>query len=86
MRNEERLIDVMADLLAEVHELRSDMKGVREEVAGLRADTNGQFDRIDKSVSKINLLLSENTHALMKLADFNDRIVQLERHVFKKAG
>ncbi|MBI1286431.1 MAG: hypothetical protein GC178_02525 [Flavobacteriales bacterium] len=86
MKNEDRLIEVMAELLAEVHELRNDVKGVRDEVSGLRTDSNKRFDKLEKNLSKTNVQLAENTRALMKLADFNDRIIELEKAVFKKAG
>ena len=86
MKNEDRLIEVMADLLAEVHEMRNDLKGLHGEVAGLRSDTNAKFDKQEKSFAKMNLQLSDNTRAILKLADFNDRIIRLENTVFKKAG
>lgn len=51
-----------------------------------RVDRLGKLDKLEKNVNKTNVQLAENTRALMKFADFNDRIVRLENTVFKKAG
>ncbi len=86
MKNEDRLIEVMADLLAEVHEMRGDLKGLHVEVAGMRSDTNIRLDKLETNMTKMNLQLAENSRAILKLADFGDRIIRLENTVFKKAS
>lgn len=86
MKNEERLIEVMADLLAEVHEMRTDTKKQLNALNTTVDKLSVKFDRLEKNVSTMNIQLAENTRARMKIADFNDRIIELERAVFKKAG
>lgn len=86
MINEEKLIEVMAELLAEVHEMRLEIKGMRE-------DFNTRIDRLSNKVEKVegeqaktNLGIGELRLSVMKLADFGDRIFRLEKEVFIKAS
>lgn len=86
MKNEDRLIEAMPDLLAEVHEMRVDtskqLNSLNNRVDGLGT----KLDKLESNVNKMNVQLAENTRAVMKLADFSDRIVRLENTVFKKAS
>ncbi len=86
MKNEDKSIEVMADLLAEVHEMRTDtskqLTSLNERVDGL----GGKMDKLEGSMTKMNLHLAENSRAILKLADFGDRIIRLENTVFKKTG
>lgn len=79
MKNEERLIEVMAELLAEVHEMR--------------VDTSKQLNSLETAVKTLqkqqaqtNIELSEMRLSLMKLADMSERVIRLENEVFRKAG
>src|SRR5437867_1543095 len=97
MNNEERLIEVMAELLAEVHEMRTDTKQqfttlnnrVEKIDDGIVA-LNKRVDKLENEMTKVNLHLAENTRAILKLADKIDllpgiieRISKLEVAVFK---
>ncbi|MGE0638362.1 MAG: hypothetical protein AB7P01_18115 [Bacteroidia bacterium] len=93
MNNEERLIEVMAELLAEVHEMRTDTKAqlttLNNKVEGL----NGRVDKLEGEMVKMNVQLAENTRAIIKLADkietipnIIERIVKLETTVYRKAS
>ncbi len=77
--NEQRLIEVMSELLAEVHEMRLEIKGMRE-------DFNTRTGRVENEQMKTNLGIHELRLSVMKLADFGDRIHRLEAEVFKKAS
>ncbi len=79
MDNEKRLIEVMAELPAEVHEMRLEIKG-------MRADLNGKIEKLEGEQAKTNLGIGELRLSVMKLADFGDRILRLEKEVFKKAS
>jgi uncharacterized coiled-coil DUF342 family protein len=82
MNDQQRLIEVMAELLAEVHEVRLEMKGMREE----QVKTNVAIGELRGEQAKTNLAIGELRLSVMKLADFGDRILQLEKEVFKKAS
>lgn len=79
MKKEDRLIEVMADLLAEVHEMRVDtskqLNSVQTEIRTLQ-----------KQQAQTNIELSEMRLAIMKLADMSDRVIRLENEVFRKTG
>jgi len=100
MKNEERLIEVMAELLAEVHEMRTDTKlqlgTLNQKIDGLntRVDTlNNRVDKVEAEMVKMNLQLGENTRAILKLADnvevipnIVEQVIKLETAVFRKAS
>ncbi len=74
MNNEDRLIEVKSELLAEVHEMRIDISGMRGDVQELKTEQ-----------AKTNLGIQELRLSVMRLADFGERILILEKEVFKKA-
>lgn len=93
MKNEERLIEVMAELLAEVHEMRVDMKSQLHELNGRMGKLEKQQQRASSELVKVNLQLGENTRAILKLADnvevvpdLIERVIRLETEVFRKAS
>jgi hypothetical protein len=79
MNNEQRLIEVMSELLPEVHEMRLEIKGMRD-------DFNTRTGRLENEQTKTNLGINELRLSVMKLADFGDRILRLETEVFKRAS
>ncbi len=86
MNNEERLIEVMAEPLAEVHEMRTDTKS---QLTSLNKD----FQEMKTEMAKMNVQLGENTRAIIKLADkieiipnIIERIIKLETTVYRKAS
>jgi len=89
MSEEKKLVDVMLDILAEVHGMRNEMVGMREDISDLRhQQTQTNFE-----LSKVNLQLGENTRAILKLADkvevipnLMERVIRLETEVFRKAS
>ena len=76
----------MAELLAEVHEMRVDMakqfNGLQTEVKGVKSEIR----TLQKQQAQTNIELSEMRLSLMKLADMSDRVIRLENEVFKKAS
>ena len=82
MKDEDKLIEVMADLLAEVHEMRTEMgksMGVN----------NNRLESLEKQQRKTNMELGEVRLSLMKVApslekhaDQEKRIKRLVKAVF----
>jgi hypothetical protein len=79
MKDGEKLIEVMSELLAEVHETRLG-------IVGMSADFNTRVERLEDAQSKTNLGIVELRLSVMKLADYGDRIIRLEKEVFSKAS
>jgi hypothetical protein len=93
MKDEEKLIEVMAEPLAEVHEMRLEVKGMREDLNGKidglnnRVDgLSGKIEKLEREQAKTTLGIGELRLSVMKLADFGDRILRLEKEVFSKAS
>ena len=83
----------MTELLAEVHEMRTDTK-VQLGTLNSKVDTlNGRMDKLEGEMVKVNFQLSENTRAILKLAeavsiipDIVERLTKLETVVYRKAS
>ncbi len=86
MGKDDRLVELMADLL---HELR----GLRNDMAGSQERTDERLDKIVDQQSKTNLAIGELRQSVMKLSDqfekftnFEERIRKLEQTVFRQAS
>jgi hypothetical protein len=86
MNNEEKLIEVMSELLAEVHEMRLEIKGMREDFNKKIDALAFKVEKLEEAQSKTNVAIGELRLSVMKLADWGDRIVRLEKEVFNKAS
>ena len=70
----ERLIEIMSDVLLEIRDMKSEIKemrhettGVKSEIQGLRTDTNNRFENLQKAVDK-------NTEGIIKLQLSNSEL------------
>jgi len=81
-----QMIEVMTELLAEVHEMRLEIKGMREDLNGKIDGLANRVERLEHEQAKTNLGIGELRLSVMKLADFGDRIFRLEKEVFNKAS
>ena len=86
MKNEEKLIEVMPELLAEVHEMRLEIKGMREDLLKKNDALGIKIEKLEDAQSKTNVGIGELRLSVMKLADWGDRILRLEKEVFNKAS
>ena len=72
----------MSELLAEVHDMRINISGMRDDIKDMRGDI--QDSKTEQA--KTNLGIQELRLSVMRLADFGERILTLEKAVFKKAS
>lgn len=72
MKDEEKLIEVMAELLAEVHEMRLEIKGMRDDF-NKKMDTLGtKVERVEEAQSKTNVSIGKLRLSVMRLADWGE--------------
>ena len=86
MENEKRLVELMADMLIKQDEMIDELKGANKRLEHL--DT--QIVDVKSELIKLNLQTSQNTRAILKLAneveniaDLNERVTKLEKVVYK---
>lgn len=82
MRNEDKLIDAVIDIGTGLKELREEVKGMRKDINlpidGLTSRVDGLTTRVEKleiNQPKTNNLLSENTPAILKLAERQENTI-----------
>ncbi len=88
MDSNERLIEIMSDVLLEVRDIKNEIKDMKTEVKGLRTETNNRFENLEKAVDKntegiIKLQLSNSELRLsnMHLAQEIERVLDLDRRL-----
>ena len=74
MPNDNRLIEIMADLLAEVHQMRVDNNERLDK-------TNERLDRLETQTTKNNAAIGELRLSVMRLADKIEEIYHLDQRV-----
>ena len=88
MDSNERLIEIMSDVLIEIKDMKSEIKDIKTEIKGLRTETNNRFENLEKAVDKntegiIKLQLSNSELRLsnMHLAQEIERVLDLDRRL-----
>jgi uncharacterized coiled-coil DUF342 family protein len=94
MKNESKIVELLSEMVqkqditnAEIKSMGDDIKGMKDEMKSMGEDIKG----MKKEIHKLNVGMSENTRAIIKLADnleemsdHDKRIKALEKAVFKK--
>ncbi len=88
MSSDDRLIEIMADLLAETRQFRQDsnarferLEEKLERLEEQQKKTNLSIERLEEQQRKTNLGLGELRLSVMKLADQLEKLVDIEQRV-----
>ena len=74
MASDDRLIEIMAELLSEVHQMRTDNNERLDK-------TNDRLDRLENQMSKNTAAVGEMRLSVMKLSDKIEEIHELDKRV-----
>ena len=77
------LTETVINLTRRVDNLTSRVDNLTSRVDNLTDTVDLRLGKVESEIIRLNLISSENSRALMKLGDNNDRIVRLEKAVFK---
>ncbi len=83
MKKEDRIVELLAENLIKSDQLADRFDKLTSVVEKLANTMETQLEKIEVEIIKLNLISAENTRALIKLGDNNDRINRLEKEVFK---
>lgn len=83
MKNEDRIVELLAENLIKSDQFADRFDKLTSVVEKLANTMETQLEKIEVEIIKLNLISAENTRALIKLGDNNDRINRLEKEVFK---
>lgn len=98
MENESKIVELLSEMLhkfdvltetvikltGRVDNLTGRVDNLTSRVDNLTDTVDLRLSKVESEIVKLNLISSENSRALMKLGDNNDRIVRLEKEVFKR--
>ena len=83
MENESRIFEMLSEMLHKFYVLKETVVKLTGRVDNLTDTMELRLGKVESEIIKLNLISSENSRALLKLGDTNDRINRLERAVFK---
>lgn len=81
MKDEQRLIEIMAELLAEVHDLKNQLGNSLDTANGHLKSLDNRMDGLEKQQAKTNLSLGELRLSILKLAERDNVIDDHEQRL-----
>ncbi len=79
MKNEDKIVELLSEMLHKFDVLNDKVENLNTEMKTV----NKRLGSVEKEIVKLNLISAQNSRALLKLGDNNDRIKRLEKAVFK---
>ena len=90
MGNESRIVELLSEMVLKfdvltgrVDNLTSRVDNLTSRVDNLNGTVDQRLGKVENEIMKLNIISAENSRALMKLGDNNDRLNRLEKAVFK---
>ncbi len=79
MKSEDKIVELLSEMLHKFDVLNDKVENLNTEMKTV----NKRLGSVEKEIVKLNLISAQNSRALLKLGDNNDRIKRLEKAVFK---
>ena len=90
MKNESKIVELLSEMLRKfdvltgtVVNLTGRVDNLTGHVDKLTFTVDSRLGKVENEIIKLNLISAENSRALLKMSDYNERIVRLEKAVFK---
>ena len=90
MENESKIVELLSEMLRKfdvltgtVVNLTGRVDNLTGHVDKLTVTVDSRLGKVENEIIKLNLISAENSRALLKMSDYNERIVRLEKAVFK---
>ena len=97
MENESKIVELLSEMLhkfdvltgtvvnltGRVDNLTGSVDNLTGRVDNLTVTVDLRLGKVESEIVKLNVISAENSRALLKMGDYNERIIRLERAVFK---
>ena len=97
MENKSKIVELLSEMLRKfdvltgtvvkltgrVDNLTGHVDNLTGRVDNLNATVDLRLGKVENEIVKLNFISAENSRALLKMGDYDERIVRLERAVFK---
>ena len=83
MENESKIVELLSEMLRKFDVLTGRVDNLTSRVDNLNLTVDQRLGKVEGEFVKLNLISAENSRALLKLGDNNDRLTRLENAVFK---
>ena len=77
------LTGTVVNLTGRVDNLTGSVDNLTGRVDNLTVTVDLRLGKVVSEIVKLNVISAENSRALLKMGDYNERIIRLERAVFK---
>ena len=71
------------NLTGHVDNITGQLDNLTGRVDNLTSTVDLRLGKVENEIVKLNVISAENSRALLKMGDYNERIIRLERAVFK---
>ena len=79
MKNEDRIVELLSDMVKGQDRLTDEVSDLKKEVSGVKTE----ITKMKGEIVKLNLNTSENSRAILKLADEIRLVAEHERRIVK---
>jgi hypothetical protein len=97
MENESKIVELLSEMLhkfdvltgtvvnltGRVDNLTDRVDNLTGRVDNLTVTVDLRLGKVESEIVKLNVISAENSRALLKMGDYNERIIRLEKAVFK---
>jgi hypothetical protein len=83
MENESKIVELLSEMLHKFDMLTGRVDNLTGRVDKLNHTVDHRLGKVEGEIVKLNLISAENSRALLKIGDNNDRPTRLEDAVFK---
>jgi hypothetical protein len=83
MENESKIVELLSGMLHKFDVLTGRVDNLTGRVDNLNHTVDHRLGKVEGEIVKLNLISAENSRALLKIGDNNDRLTRLENAVFK---
>ena len=79
MKNEQKIVELLSEMLLRFDILNDEVRSMNKRIGKVESG----LGKVEREIVKLNLISAENSRSLFKMADNNERILRLEKAVFK---
>lgn len=81
MKNKSKIVELLSEMLRKFDVLTETVVNLTGRVDNLTVTVDSRLGKVETEIMKLNVISAENLRALLKMGDYNERIIRLERAV-----
>ena len=83
MKNGSKIVELLSEMLRKFDVLTETVVNLTGRVDNLTVTVDSRLGKVESGIMKLNVISAENSRALLKMGDYSERIIRLEKALFK---